>query len=174
MKQIFTRILGIDVAFTTKVEDFIKHTGPKITYTKQPLQNEFFVKSNELLFQKGIQDLHITIDSWEGVPCFLRTGERSSLPFDVFAASFFLLSRYEEYLPHVKDQHGRFPPEDSLAYRHNFLKTPVVDQWAFMVLEKLKERFPAMETVKRTYHYTSLIDVTTSHQFAHRGMVRTM
>ncbi|MBT8211357.1 MAG: polysaccharide deacetylase family protein, partial [Eudoraea sp.] len=115
-----------------------------------------------------------TIDSWEGVPCFFRTGERSSLPFDVFAASFFLLSRYEEYLPHVKDQHGRFPPEECLAYRNNFLKTHVVDQWAFMLLEKLKERFPAMETGKRAYQYTSLIDVTTSHEFAHRGLVRTM
>ena len=47
MKQIFTRILGMEIIFTTKVEDFIKHTGPKITYSKQPLQNEFFVRSNE-------------------------------------------------------------------------------------------------------------------------------
>ncbi len=174
MKQFFTRILGIDVIFTTTVEDFIRHSGPKITYTRQPLQNEFFVKSSELLFQKGIMDLPIIIDTWEGVPCFFRTGERSSLPFDVFAASFFLLSRYEEYLPHVKDQHGRFPPEESLAYRHNFLKMPVVDLWAFKVLEKLKERFPDIETGKREYKYTSVIDVTASHAFAHRGMVRTL
>ncbi len=174
MKQIFTRILGIEVIFTTKVEDFIKHSGPKITYTRQPLQNEFFVRSNALLFQRGIQDIPIEIDSWEGIPCFFRTGERSNLPFDIFAASFFLLSRYEEYLPHVKDEHGRFPPDQSLAYRHNFLKIPVVDQWAFKLLEKLKERFPEIEAGKREYQYTSLIDVTTSHEFAHRGLVRTM
>ena len=174
MKHIFVRILGIDVVFTTKVEDFIKHRGPKITYTRQPLQNEFFVRSNNLLFKTGIQDIPIVVDSWEGIPCFFKTGERSNLPFDIFAASFFLISRYEEYLPHVKDQHGRFPPDESLAFRHNFLKMPVVDQWAFKLLEKLKERFPEIEAVRREYQYTSVIDVTTSHEFAHRGLVRTL
>ncbi|MCX2720702.1 polysaccharide deacetylase family protein [Lentiprolixibacter aurantiacus] len=174
MKQIFTRILGVDVTYTTRVEDFIKHSGPKITYTRQPLQNEFFIRNNDLLFQSGINDFSLTIESWEGVPCFFRTGERSNLPFDIFAAGFFLLSRYEEYQPHVKDQHGRFPPTESAAYRHNFLRIPIVDVWAYKMLEKLKERFPDIETKNRMYGYTSIIDVTTSHEYAHRGLLRTV
>ncbi len=174
MKQVFTRILGIEVSFTTKVEDFIKHTGPKITYTKQPLQNEFFVRSNDLLFEQGINDFDIKISEWEGVPCFFAAGERSTIPFDIFSASFYLLSRYEEYLPHVKDLHGRFPPKESLAYRHVFLQSPVVDIWAYKLLELLKDRFPEMERKSRSYSYTSVIDVNTSHAFAHRGFVRTI
>ncbi len=174
MKHIFTRILGIEIIFTTKVEDFIKHNGPKITYTRQPLQNEFFIRSNDLLFQVGVNDISLTVESWDGVPCFFRTGERSNLPFDIFAASFYLLSRYEEYQPHVKDQHGRFPPTESVAYRHNFLRSPVVDIWAYKMLELLKERFPAIEEAKRKYEYTSIIDVTTSHEYAHRGLLRSL
>src|SRR5665811_196849 len=83
MKQVFTRILGIEVSFTTKVEDFIKHTGEKITYTKKPLQNEFFVRSNDLLFEQGINDFDIKISEWEDVPCFFGAGERSTIPFAV-------------------------------------------------------------------------------------------
>ncbi|HMB64920.1 MAG TPA: hypothetical protein VKN36_17705, partial [Eudoraea sp.] len=67
MKHIFTRMLGIEISFTTKVEDFIKHSGPKITYTKQPLQNEFFIRSNDLLFEQGINHLQINMGSWDGV-----------------------------------------------------------------------------------------------------------
>ncbi len=174
MKQIFTRILGIEITFTTKVEDFIKHSGPKITYTKQPLQNEFFVRSNDLLFEQGINDLKINVGDWEGVPCFFVAGERSTIPFDIFSASFYLLSRYEEYLPHVKDVHGRFPPKESIAYQNGFLQQPVVDLWAFKLLEKLKERFPEFEYKQRSYNYTSVVDVTTSHGFAHRGFVRSL
>ena len=174
MKHIFTRILGIEVTYTTKVEDFIKHSGPKITYTKQPLQNEFFIRSNDLLFEQGINDLQINVGDWEGIPCFFIAGERSTIPFDIFSASFYLLSRYEEYLPHVKDLHGRFPPKESLAYQSGFLQQPVVDMWAFKLREKLKERFPDLEYKKRMYSYTSVIDVTTSHCFAHRGFVRSM
>lgn len=171
-KHLFTYILGIEVDYTTKVEDFIKHSGPKITYTKHPLQNEFFVRSNDLLFEQGINDLHIHVSDWEGTPCFFAAGERSNLPFDIFAASFYLLSRYEEYLPHVKDIHGRFPPKDSLAFQNNFLHLPVVDLWAIKLLERLKTKFPNLVYKSRTYRFTPLIDVTSSHCFLHRGLVR--
>jgi hypothetical protein len=172
MKQVFTKILGLDIGFTTKVEDFIKHTDEKITYTKQPLQNEFFIRSNELLFEQGINDIQIQINDWEGTPCFFPTGERSAVPFDIFAASFYLLSRYEEYLPHVKDMHGRFSPKDSIAYQNDFLQRPVVDIWALKLLELLKEKFPDLECKKRTYSYVSVLDVTTSHSYAYRGLFR--
>jgi hypothetical protein len=172
MKQFFTRVLGIEVTYTTTVEDFIKHKGPKITYTKQPLQNEFFVRSNDLLFEQGINDFPVTLGEWDGVPCFFGAGERSIIPFDIFAASFFLLSRYEEYLPHVKDIYQRFPPSESLAFRNNFLHLPIIDIWAFKLLELLKKRFPDMESGQREYKYTSIIDVTTSHCYTNRGLIR--
>ena len=172
MKQIFLRILGIEVGFTTKVEDFIKHNGPKITYTKQPLQNEFFVRSHPLLFEHGINDLHISMSEWGDTPCFFPTGERSNLPYDIFAASFYLLSRYEEYVPHVKDLVGRFPYKESLAHQHGFLQKPVVDLWAQKLLHALLERFPTLEQKPKTVRYTSIIDVSVSHSFAHRGLFR--
>lgn len=172
MKQLFTRILGIEILFTTKVEDFIKHSEAKITYTKQPLQNEFFVRSNDLLFEQGINDLEIIVRDWEGTPCFFSAGERSNIPFDIFSASFYLLSRYEEYLPHVKDNHGRFPAKESIAYRQKFLQLPVVDIWAYKLFEQLKDRFPDLEYKPKKYRFTSVLDVTTSHSYAYRGLVR--
>lgn len=162
------------MSFTTKVEDFIKHSGAKITYTKQPLQNEFFVRSNDLLFESGINDIQINIMDWEGVPCFFTTSENSALPYDIFSASFYLLSRYEEYLPHVKDIHGRFSPKDSIAYQNNFLALPVVDIWANKLLDRLLERFPDMKVKKPNYSYISIIDVTSSHCYAHRGFTRSL
>ncbi len=174
MKQVLTKILGIEIGFTTKVEDFIKHTGAKITYTKQPLQNEFFVRGNDLLFEQGINDITITIGNWDDVPCFFPAGDRSNVPFDIFSASFYLLSRYEEYLPHVKDMHGRFSPKDSIAYKHQFLHRPVVDIWAYKFMGHLLQRFPDLSFKKRQFGCTSIVDVTASHCFAHRGLVRSV
>lgn len=173
-RQVFTRILGIEISSTTRVEDFIKHKGPKITYTRQPLQNEFFIRSHDLLFEQGIEDTEIQMESWDDLPCFFRTGERSNLPFDILAASFYLLSRYEEYLPHVKDQHGRFPPGESLAFRYGFLRKPLVDLWAYKFLQALQERFPGIEVAGPAYRFNPIVDVTTSHCYAHRGFFRGM
>ena len=173
-KQIFEKILGVEMGFTTKVEDFIKHNGPKMTYSKQPLQNEFFIRSNDLLFEQGINDLEIKVSDWDGIPCFFSSGEKSSIPFDIFSASFFLLSRYEEYLPHVKDSVGRFPVKESIAYQNNFLELPVVDLWASKLLEALKERFPDLEKKEKNYRFTSIINVGASHAYAMRGISRTL
>ncbi|TMU57595.1 polysaccharide deacetylase family protein [Flagellimonas algicola] len=171
-KQLFEKILGIEVIFTTKVEDFIKHTGPKLTYSKQPLQNEFFIRSNDLLFEQGINDLEIKVNDWNGIPCFFATDEKSAIPYDIFSASFFLLSRYEEYLPHVKDGVGRFPAKESIAFQHKFLELPVVDLWAYQLLELLEARFPDMSYGGKTYSCTPIVNVTTSHSYAHRGLAR--
>ena len=97
-KQICTRILGIPVSFTTKVEELIAHDSLKMSYTNQPLGNEFHVRSHRLLFEQGLSDLEINVQNWKYTKCFFSAGEKSDLPFDIFAATFYLLSRYEEYL----------------------------------------------------------------------------
>lgn len=172
-KHILTRTLQIPVSFTTKVEEFVAHNGPKLTYTKSPLSNEFFIKSNELLFEQGVNDLEINIQKWEEVPCFFATGNKSAIPFDIFAASFYLISRYEEYLPHVKDNHGRFTASESLAYNNKFLEKPVVDIWAYKFLKELKERFPDYEVENRKYTFISTIDIDNAFAYKHKSLIRT-
>ena len=58
-KHFFTRILQIPVEFTTKVEEFVAHNSLKLSYGKHPLGNEFFIRSNGLLFEQGINDVEI-------------------------------------------------------------------------------------------------------------------
>ena len=171
-KHIFTRTLLIPVNFTSKVEEFVAHNGPKLTYTRTPLRNEFFVKSNDLLFEQGVNDMEIIIQKWEGIPCFFKTGPKSSIPYDIFAASFYLISRYEEYLPHVKDKHGRYTAEQSLAYKHKFLEKPVVDIWACKLLKALQEKFPDYEYKKRTFEFISTVDIDNAFAYKHKSLVR--
>ncbi|UMB55263.1 polysaccharide deacetylase family protein [Lutibacter sp. A64] len=173
-KHFFVRILQIPVVFTTKVDEFVAHNGPKITYCKSPLGSEFFIRSHDLLFEQGINDIDINILNWDDVPCFFPAGEASSIPFDIFAASFYLISRYEEYLPHVQDIHERFPVEESIAFKNNFLEQPLVDIWAYKFLELLKEKFPTYNYKKRTFKLISTIDVDTAFAYKHKGVVRSL
>ncbi|MGY0425647.1 MAG: polysaccharide deacetylase family protein [Polaribacter sp.] len=171
-KHILTRVLQIPVSFTTKVEEFVAHNGPKLSYTRTPLGNEFFIKSNELLFEQGVNDLEINIQNWDTVPCFFPTAGKSAIPFDVFAASFYLITRYEEYLPHVKDVHGRYTADQSLAFKHQFLEKPVVDIWAYKFLEILKEKFPDYPYKKRAYSYISTIDIDNAFAYKYKSFLR--
>jgi len=173
-KHICKRILGLEVSFTSKVEDFIAHNSLKMSYTKQPLSNELFVRSNLLLFETGLSDLDFNVQKWDDTKGFFITGERSDLPFDIFAASFYLLSRYEEYMPHVKDSYGRFMAKESLAYTNGFLNQPVVDIWAYKLKAVLKQRFPDFVFPTRAYKIKPVIDVPTAFYFKQKGLLRTV
>lgn len=173
-KHIFTRVLLIPLDFTTKVEEFVAHNGPKMSYTKTALGNEFFIRSNELLYQQGVNDLEINIQQWDTVPCFFNAGAKSSIPFDIFAASFYLISRYEEYLPHVKDIHQRYTAEESLAFKNNFLEKPVVDIWAYKLLNLIKEKFPNYNYTSREYSYISTIDIDNAFAYKHKSLIRSL
>ena len=52
--------------------------------------------------EQGFSELEIKVLPWDDTICFFPLPEASGLPFDIFAASFYLLSRYEEYLPILK------------------------------------------------------------------------
>ena len=171
-KHIFTRTLLISVDFTSKIEEFVAHNGPKMTYTKTPLGNEFFVKSNDLLFEQGVNDMEMVIQNWDDIPCFFKAGGKSAIPFDIFAASFYLISRYEEYLPHVKDKHGRYTAEQSLAFKYRFLEKPVVDIWAYKLLEAFKDRFPDYEYKQRKYEFISTVDIDNAYAYKYKSFVR--
>ena len=48
---------------------------------------------------------------------------------DIFSSIFFMLSRWEEYVVNVRDNHGRFPAKESIAYKYNFLHRPIVNEY---------------------------------------------
>lgn len=173
-RHICTRVLQIPVNFTNTIEEFIAHDDIKISYAKQPLSNEFFVQCHDLLFEQGINDLDISVLDWEGVKCFFGTSEKSAIPFDIFAAAFYLLSRYEEYLPHVKDAYGRFTAEESIAFKNGFLEYPVIDLWAYKFRSALKIYFPEFEFKDRKYNVVPVIDVPVAFFFKYKGLLRTI
>ena len=49
---------------------------------------------------------------------------------DILAASFFMLTRWEECLNKTRDSHDRFPATESLVFKQGFLDRPVVNEYA--------------------------------------------
>ncbi len=171
-KHICTRVLGLKIEFTTSIDVFISHNGEKCSYGKQPLGNELFFQSQGLLSAQGFEDVEVHVRPWEDTLAFFPMSGKSALPFDIFAASFYLLSRYEEYLPHVKDELGRFPAHESLAYREGFLKEPVIDIWAYKLKDTLQEHFPSLQIPGRDFQILNLIEAKRPFEFLQRGLVR--
>lgn len=158
-------ILGLDWDITTDKRKLGKN--PVINYSTEELKGGFKICPASLLFEKGITAKDITVDRWKGIPVFFQTDTSSDIPFDIFAASFYMISRYEEYLNNDPDEYGRYRAASSLAFKNGFLQMPVVDLWAKELSKVLVTKFPFLAF--RRNEYKSVLTIDTDEPFAYLG-----
>src|ERR1700719_3865450 len=143
LELISNEIFNEPIILTSDKEKFVAHTGARLNYSDERLsENEFFIRRHELLSETTIREQPISRFDYSGKPAFFRT--TGDFPFDIFAASFFLLSRYEEYLLFQPDRYGRFPFQESLAFKENFLNVPLVNYWLEDFKTALHQKFPEL------------------------------
>jgi hypothetical protein len=73
-------------------------------------------------------------------PCFFTNLYRRN-SFDLFAAAFYLITRYEEYEHFIPDNFQRYNHEASIAFRYHFLDRPIVDEWIHQLKIMMATRF---------------------------------
>jgi hypothetical protein len=171
-KLIFEGILKSPVSLTDDAGEFAKSEGPKINYSDQKSSDELYLKPKPLLSIKEIIAPEIDPVYYEGEKYFFATSPDSVLPFDPFAASFFVVSRMEEYLEPGGGKYSCFPPEKSILAKYGLLKKPVVNIWANILAGKIKEHYPDFEFPKSRFNYISTIDIDNAWAFKHKGFVR--
>lgn len=170
---LLNQILGISFEVISDVNAFAKSANPKLNYSTTPISDELFIESTALLFEENISHQKITVSEWNNLKIFFQTTENSAIPFDVFAAAFYLVSRYEEYLSHAADKYGRYVATDSLAFQNNFLQTPLVNKYALLLKQLLAIRFPQLIFKEQQYQFVSTVDIDNAYAFIGKGFYRT-
>lgn len=154
------------VSFTSSKESFIQSSQNKINYSVNKItNNELWIKPHHLLFENIIKEQTINVFDWESFPVFFKT--EGNIPFDFFAASFYLLTRYEEYLPHQKDMYGRYAHENSVAFKNNFLHLPLINLW----LQKICTLFSITEYSDTKFSYQPTYDIDIAYSIKHHGLL---
>lgn len=165
--------IGIsNYTFTNDKTAFIKYEQEKINYSQQQItKEEFWIKPVKLLFEKEIKEQAIDCFKWSESKAFFKTPE-SDFPFDIFAASFYLISRYEEYLPHKQDMYGRYAHENSLAFKEEFLKLPLVNIWSQQFTKELLKKFPSLQLTPHTFRFLPTYDIDIAWSYLHKAWLR--
>jgi hypothetical protein len=173
MQLMLTRLLGLEISYTTEVLVFEQYDGPKFSYGVAVDEKYLFFASNGLLFESKIaaRELrHFTFE--DGLVFFPVPYKDSVLPFDLFAASFYLVSRYEEYLPHIRDNHNRYLASGSDAYQQGYLDKPLVNIWSFKLKDILQKRFRNLKFTTPAYSFTPTIDIDAAYAYKNKGLTR--
>ncbi|HEY0175373.1 MAG TPA: hypothetical protein VGC08_03280 [Pedobacter sp.] len=153
---IFNDILRTQVGFSSNIAEFKASSLPKITYSDRPVADEPFFKNADFLLSHTIAQPTIKTTTF-GDMIVPFAVDNSSLPFDVFAAAFYFVTRYEEYLPFQPDGDGNYPAEISLQSKLKLLEFPVIDGWALMLKNLLLKSYPNLYFGKKEFEFIPLI-----------------
>jgi hypothetical protein len=159
---------------TLNIDDFKNSSSPKINYSDIEIEQCVSVKPHPILFDFGIKDYHLEVIANAQFQKILFKNSSNEIPFDLFGASFWFLSRYEEYLPHKTDAYNRFHYKSSLAYQYDFIQIPLINLWLEELKKILKRLYPQLKFNERHYNFLASIDIDNVYKYKFKGFVRTV
>jgi len=170
----FREILKIDIHLESNLETFKSSSGAKISYHTELVEGALNFIPAGLLSESTIRAVDIEYADHNGIQCPFSVASGGLLPFDPFAAAFYLVTRYEEYGSANKDRLGRFKADESIAFKQGFLGKPVVNVWAMEIAALLKGKYPELEIRDSEFRFISTIDVDNAFAYLEKGMLRTL
>jgi hypothetical protein len=168
-------LMGAEIIMTSRREEYISYTGPRLEYSTEPTGEGIFIRSCGLLNEKPVHPQTLELFTFKNIPAFFPIrDDRSAFPFDLFAAAFYMVTRYEEYLPFDPDRYGRFRASASIASTGNFLTVPVVNLWTDLLKDHIRKVYPSIRFRKRMFRFVPTIDIDHAFAFKQRTLVRTL
>ena len=171
---LLTALGNSECTLTTDIAAFKRFYGAKINYSKQAVtKEEIWIPPAKLLFENTIAEQEISCFQFNDAKAFYKTSG-GDFPFDIFAASFYLLSRYEEYLPHKLDMYGRYAHENSLAFKEQFLHLPLVNLWLQEFRKVLTRKFPSINLTATVFTFLPTYDIDIAFSYLYKGVLRNL
>jgi hypothetical protein len=174
IRFIFRDILGTGAEITSDKESFLRSSEPKISYTEKRIDNELNIIPAGLLHRNDMKEIKPEAGIWDDIRTIFPVQGGSDIPFDLFAGVFYLLSRYEEYLPFEGDRYGRFKAEESTAFQQGFLEQAIVDRWILKFCNVLAGKYPEINIPGRNFTFIPTVDVDMPYEFLYKGRVRSI
>lgn len=167
---LFRQLSGIPCRITNSLGEFESYEGPRLNYSLHQIPGKvLWVAPCGLLAETGIRPQSCDFFMAGETPALFPVRvSNAPFSFDPFAAAFFLVSRYEEYLPTERDVHGRFPSGSSIAGQHGFLQRPVVNEWAKQLAKALQSLYRDLPYRPLPYQFLPTYDVDIAWAYGHR------
>jgi hypothetical protein len=172
LNYIFRDCFGVAYSVTDQERIFSPRKGPKINYSGKYGLDGFRIPASGLLIENCIRKMEPMPETSGEVPLLFTDDKETDLSFDIFSAVFYMISRYEEYLPFEPDHHGRFDAGSSLAMKYDFLEMPVVDLWVLNLRERLSGMYPELDLSAGTFKFQPTSDIDLPFAILHRGILR--
>lgn len=169
---LFRTFCGMECSFRDPANvDTLPPGVPVINYSDLSIEGAFHIRPHGLLSATGIPSAPAYVDRSGRLPFFYACPDADH-SFDIFSASFYLLSRAEEYHGKATDTFGRYHHIHSLAYRNGFVDLPLIDAWMAELSQALSRKFQSILFKKPEVEYHLTYDVDIAWAVRSKGLPR--
>lgn len=174
MNYVFETYLGIPISLVQEEDDF-ESTNIFISYKESKENGQLYFAAHPLLFETGVHHQDIVCTTFNDHVVFFQVNDaNSALPYDPFALIFYMLTRYEEYLPFEADEHGRFRAKASLAYQNGFLDQPIVEQVINDLLHCILDKDSSFQFKPSGFQFEVSFDVDAPFAYRGKGFIKNL
>ncbi len=168
---IFEQLLGLKIELTPDL------SSAHVAYTNaSSSENSITIPvCSQLLNSHGTAPIKVTFcGTGQDTLLFpLETPPNNKWAFDLFAAVFYLVSRYEEYEGFEPDAHGRFQATQSILYQTKSFEYPLINNWVNTLKKELTLRWPEFKFKAPAFRFISTIDIDSTFQYKEKGILWT-
>jgi hypothetical protein len=169
---LFRYILKADYTITDagQVENNgLKEADGYINYSSQNSLEGLSIYNSGLLFDSQVKPCNPNLVKKDFPKLFYSGETTADIDFDIFSATFYLITEYEKYLDPVYDQHGRYLESEYLIFKEQLYDSPLVNEYAWLLVEKLVEKYPLFQEPTKQFDYEITIDVDHPWAYLNRG-----
>lgn len=150
--------------------------GPSVNYSNHPFEKkEIHIRPSALLFEDSLVTVTPRVEKKEKeIEIRLPGTLAGQWVHDIFAAAFYLVSRYEEYLPYAPGKYNSFEANASVSYRNEILEIPLVNVWADALKKQILDIFPSVPLSSKKFSSVMSIDIDQAYAFQYRGVKRNL
>lgn len=143
IRYIIRFLLNVDI--TDSLVETVGYTNEETEFSKFRviIKPSHFFDAEIYGTESSLPKIPLTI--WEETPILFgeaeseKIGDTIVLHADLIASTYFLISRYEEWVrKNVRDAHGRFPGKESLPYNAGFIDRPLVEEYGKLLRDQLR------------------------------------
>ena len=166
---LFSELLDIKYRLSDNSENL---DGTVINYSNKDLKIKCYqITPNNLIKGTDFEE-PIVVSSSDSF--FIYPNVNDDHGFDIFSAVFYLISRMEEYNLKKVDQHSRFISSHSILVKYKVNHLPIVDIWAYDLINKLNQIFNSRLSSKKSFYQYCTFDIDNAYAFKHKGPIRTI
>lgn len=154
---------GFDYELVTSRDEWKSKRDLRINYSVYPLPAELQITPEGLLSEDGIRkQIDIQLSPEE---CSV-SGITDSL-----SVIFWMLTRYEEYSDHERDEHDRYPGKQSLLVKSGLNNKPLADILVKKIWEDIGLDY---QVIQNGFECVPSFDIDVAWAYKHRSLYRTL